>query len=83
MGDAAGVYQLGSGGPLSVNGLIEAIAEVVTPRHIEVQFAPPRAGEVLNTWCDISHARKALGYAPSMPLAEGLNRTWAWFLEQS
>lgn len=78
----AGVYQLGSGAPLSVNGLIEAMAAVVAPRRIEVHFAPPRAGEVLKTWCDISHARKVLGFTPSMPLAEGLERTWAWFLDQ-
>lgn len=77
-----GIYQLGSGSPVSVNRLIATIADVVAPRRIEVQFAPPRAGEVVHTWCDISRARKGLGYAPSMPLNEGLERTWAWFLEQ-
>ena len=81
--EEAGVYQLGSGGPLSVKGLIEAIAEVVAPRRVDVRLAPSRAGEVLNTWCDISRARKALGYDPATPLGEGLARTWAWFLQQA
>jgi len=77
-----GVYQLGSGIPMSINGLIEAISEVVAPRKIEVRHEARRAGEVLNTWCDISLARAKLGYAPSTLLHDGLARTWEWFLQQ-
>ena len=77
-----GVYQLGSGIPMSINGLIEAISEVVAPRKLEVRYEPRRAGEVLQTWCDISRARAKLGYAPSTSLGDGLARTWDWFLQQ-
>ncbi len=78
-----GVYQLGSGGPMSINGLIEAISGVVAPRKLEVRHEPSRPGEVLQTWCDISRARAMLGYAPSTSLHDGLARTWDWFLQQA
>jgi len=80
---APGVYQLGSGGPLSINGLIAAIAEVVAPHRMEVRFEPSRAGEVMQTWCDIAKARGELGYAPATTLGDGLAQTWAWFVQQA
>lgn len=81
--DEPGVYQLGTGRPMSINGLIAAICEAVAPRRFEVVHEPARAGEVLHTWCDISRARAGLGYDPSTPLAEGLAATWAWFLARA
>ncbi|WP_254600817.1 NAD-dependent epimerase/dehydratase family protein [Caulobacter sp. S45] len=78
----SGVFQLGSGRPLSVNGLIAAMQPVVAPRSIPVDYRPARSGEVLNTWCQISLAERVLGFRPQTPLHEGLARTWAWFLSQ-
>lgn len=75
----SGVYQLGTGVPVSVNALIEAIRTVVAPRSVAVDYRPARAGEILHTWCDVSRARAALGYAPNTALVAGLAATWAWF----
>jgi len=81
--DTPGVYQLGSGGPMSINGLTAAIAEAVAPHRVEVRFEPGRAGEVMQTWCDITKARSELGYAPTTSLADGLAQTWAWFVQKA
>lgn len=78
-----GVFQLGSGVPLSLNQLIEALRQVTAPFDIKVEFRPHRAGEVNRTWCDVTLARSALGFAPDTPLIEGLERTWQWFLDQN
>ena len=78
----SGVFQLGSGRPLTVNALISAMTPVVAPVEINVDRQPARSGEILNTWCDVSRARSALGFDPSTPLAEGLGRTWEWFQSQ-
>jgi UDP-glucose 4-epimerase len=40
-------------------------------RHEE----PPRAGDIRNSWADITAAREALGWEPSVELEEGLRRT--------
>ena len=67
--------------PLSVNALIAAIARVVAPRPIVVDYRPARAGETVRTWCDITRARQGLGFDPRTPLDDGLAATWQWFVE--
>jgi len=82
--DATGAIQLGSGRPTTLNQLIDAMKQVVGPSvPFEVRYEPRRAGEVHTTWCDISRARRMLGYEPSTPLADGLAQTWKWFLEDA
>ena len=78
--EASGVFQLGSGVPVSINALIAAIRAVVAPRPVAVDYHSARGGEIVRTWCDIAHARKNLGFAPKTALDEGLARAWQWFL---
>jgi UDP-glucose 4-epimerase len=68
----------GGGAPVSVNRLLALIAaEVgVTPDPI---FEPSRAGDVRTTEADVSAAREAFGYLPSVGIEEGVRRTVAWF----
>lgn len=82
-GGARGVFQLGSGIPVSISELIEKMQSVVSPRHVVVNFEAFRAGEVLATYCDVSKARRSLGYEPSTDLVSGLETTWRWFGEQA
>lgn len=80
--DRSGVLQLGSGWPLSVNALIDAMRGIVSPYPVAVEYRPARHGEIRQTWCDISRARSVLGFAPDTSIAAGLAATWRWFLEQ-
>ncbi len=77
--DIAGVIQLGSGRPLTLNELLAAIGEVVQPRKIKVRHEPFRRGEVYATYCEVSKARRDLGFEPKTNLHDGLAETWAWF----
>ena len=76
--NAAGVFQLGTGIPTTLNQLIDAMRPV-TGRDFDVRYEPVRAGEVHTTWCDISKAREGLGFNPDTPLPDGLQNTWNWF----
>ncbi|MEM7315619.1 MAG: NAD-dependent epimerase/dehydratase family protein [Planctomycetota bacterium] len=78
--DRTEVVQLGVGIPTSVNELIEIMREVIG-KDIAVQYKDFRAGEIVNTHCDISKARKVLGYDPRTSLQDGLQQTWTWFTE--
>jgi UDP-glucose 4-epimerase len=46
-------------------------------------FAPPRVGDVLHSWSDISAARKYLGYETEVDLDEGLRRTVEYYAGQA
>ncbi len=76
-------FNIGGGGePTSVNRLLELIAaEVgVTPDPV---FEPTRAGDVRMTQADVSAAREAFGYAPTVDIREGVCRTVAWFRDHA
>ena len=78
---ASGAIQLGSGTPTTVNDLLDAIRPVVAPRALNVDYRPARAGEIHATYCDVSKARRELGFEVKTPLSEGLARTWTWFTQ--
>ncbi len=81
-GGSVGAFQLGSGKPTTVNELLELIRSA-TGRDLDVQYEDFRAGEVVQTWCEIDKARRGFGFDPTTSLDEGISKTWAWFLAQS
>lgn len=75
---ACGTYQLGSGTPTSVAALLDVIARVVDRPLPPRRHVAARPGDVHTTYCDITAARAAFGFAPAIALADGIARTWAW-----
>jgi UDP-glucose 4-epimerase len=76
--DAPGVsgriFNVAASAPVSVNDLADTIGKILG-RPVEKSYAPPRAGDIRDSWADISAAREALGWEPSIALDEGLRRT--------
>ena len=71
------VLNVGGGAPVTLAGLVQAVAEAVG-REVAVDSLPPQAGDVPLTHADIGRAAELLGWAPRVGLAEGLRRTAAW-----
>lgn len=69
-----GPLVVGSGTSVSVNRVCE-LAREVTGASIPVERLDPHAGEMPAVRVDISRAR-AMGYAPTVRLAEGLKAVW-------
>jgi UDP-glucose 4-epimerase len=44
-------------------------------REPEKLYAPPRPGDVRDSWADVSAARETLGFEPAVGLEEGLRCT--------
>ena len=76
--DAPGVngriFNVAASQPASVNELAGLIGGILD-KPVERTSAPPRAGDIRNSWADITAAREALGWEPSVGLEEGLRRT--------
>lgn len=78
--EGAGVLQLGTGIPTSLNDLLGLISKTVEPIKMpHVNFEPKRAGEIHTTYGDITLAKNKLGFNPQTSLSEGLALTWDWF----
>jgi len=74
------VYNLGNSHPETVLDLIRAI-EKSTGRQALIQETDGPPGDVRETYADITRAARDFGFAPRVPLAEGIARFAAWFMD--
>ncbi len=75
------VFNVGIGARITVNELIRTIGEILG-KKVEIDYQPARVGDVLHSLASIDLAREHLGYEPTVDLAEGLDRTIAWYRTQ-
>ena len=68
------IFNISAGRPTSVNELAETIGRLLG-RDVERSYAPPRPGDLRDSWADVSEARRVLGFEPSVSLEDGLRRT--------
>ena len=67
------IFNVSAGAP-AVNDLAETIGRLLD-KPVERRYLPPRAGDLRDSWADVSDAREALAYEPTVPLEDGLRRT--------
>ena len=74
---AGSVMNVGGGHRVSLSEAVALLGEVVgvEPR---VDRRPVEAGDVRDTWADVTLAQAELAYAPQTRLADGLRREYDW-----
>jgi UDP-glucose 4-epimerase len=65
------VFNIGSGKPTSITELAKAVLEL-TGKDLEIRYEAPRAGDIKDSYADISKASRVLGYEPEVSLRDGL-----------
>jgi UDP-glucuronate 4-epimerase len=72
------LYNLGNSDPVALREMIAALGEALgkTPR---IDRLPEQPGDVRQTFADITRARVELGYNPTTPFRDGLDRFVAWY----
>lgn len=73
-------FNLGSGAPITLSKLIEAMGRVAE-REPAVNHAPVPLGDVDATFADISRASTELGWTPQIKLEDGLATVVQWLKE--
>lgn len=68
------LYNVACGGTLSLLELLKEICDILD-KPFAPEFAPPRVGDVLHSFADISAAQRDLGYRVETSLRDGLRRT--------
>ena len=61
-------------GPRRSNALADTIGRLLD-RSVEKTHGPAQAGDVRESWADVTAARDAIGYEPTVSFEEGLQRT--------
>ena len=72
------IFNLGSNKPIELNYFIELI-EKMMGKKAKKKLLPLQAGDVLETWANISKAKDKLGYIPKVSFENGLKMTIDWF----
>jgi UDP-glucose 4-epimerase len=72
------VFNVATGQRVSLNEAVASLREL-TGYTGPVEYAPARAGDIAHSLADISLARAALGYEPTVKFHEGLRRTLLWY----
>jgi len=71
------IYNLGESRPYRLDKLIEKL-ETALDQKADIKRLPVPAGDVKQTYADITKARGELGYDPQVDLPEGLARFAGW-----
>ena len=72
-----GIYNLGSGNPISINQMVEIIEEKLG-KKIKRQYIDSPKGDVFKTHADITEAEKALKFSPKIKFSKGIEKTIDW-----
>jgi UDP-glucose 4-epimerase len=76
-GGLSGAFNVGSGSRITINRLVELIQEVSGISPV-VRHGPRRPGDVRDSLADISAAREAFGFEPTVGMRDGLADYYAW-----
>ncbi|HEY0558601.1 MAG TPA: GDP-mannose 4,6-dehydratase [Thermoanaerobaculia bacterium] len=76
------ILNLGGAETTALADLVRWIGEelAVEPR---IEYLPTQPGDVPITYADVSKAARLLGYAPKVPIREGLRRFVSWYRERA
>jgi nucleoside-diphosphate-sugar epimerase len=80
-GVAGQVFNVACGEAVTLNQLLDELRDLLDT-DTEAEYVAPRPGDVRHSLADISRARAALGFEPSVHLREGLLRTIEHFREE-
>jgi len=72
------LYNLGNSHPEDVSGLIATI-EQATKKKAKLDYAAGPAGDVKETYADITRAARDFGFKPDTSLADGIPRFVEWY----
>ena len=70
-------YNIGTGHASTVLDVARTLL-AAAGTTVPIEFAPPRAGELLHSCLAVDKARELLGWSPRVSLAEGLANTYRW-----
>jgi UDP-glucuronate 4-epimerase len=72
------LYNIGNDQPVDLLAFIETMEGAIGRKAVK-KLLPMQDGDVVSTHADITDLREAVGFAPSTPLKNGVEKFTAWF----
>jgi nucleoside-diphosphate-sugar epimerase len=75
------IINLGGGrNPVSLNTIIFKLEELLG-KKAKIDHKPFHVADLMETWADISKAKRLLGWEPKISLEEGLKKSVEWYMD--
>ncbi|HET6495818.1 MAG TPA: NAD-dependent epimerase/dehydratase family protein [Thermoleophilia bacterium] len=71
------VLNVGGGSRVSLTHVLDMLGDVAGTRP-DIRVEAKQAGDVQDTWADLTRARELIDYAPAVGLLEGLSAEYEW-----
>jgi UDP-glucose 4-epimerase len=75
---AGKVFNIATASQITLNETVKILRKLIGYNG-EVQYGPERAGDIKHSYADISAAKEAMGYTPTVSFEEGLKKTVEWY----
>lgn len=75
------VFQIATGIETSIAQLA-ALVQEVAGRDVDVEYGPPRQGDIRKNYSAIGKVHEMLGWEPQFGLRQGLEQTWGWLVSR-
>ena len=72
------IFNLGHHRPVETLLFVQMLEQLLG-KKAAVELLPPQAGDMFETCADLTRIQAAIGFAPKVPLEEGLRRFVEWF----
>ncbi len=72
------IYNIGHNRPVEMQLFVRMLEEILGRKAV-IELLPPQAGDMVETCASLDRIHAAYGYAPKVPLEEGLRRFVDWF----
>lgn len=77
-GDRYRIYNIGNHTPVELMHFLEVLQDTIG-RRAEIRFLPMQAGDVYQTYADVTDTNRDFGFVPSVPIETGLPRFFDWY----
>ena len=73
------IFNIGAGSPISLTELTKLILKITNKENLKIIYTEPRPGDIIDSYADISKAKKALAFEPKYNQEQGLKEYFKWY----
>jgi UDP-glucuronate 4-epimerase len=74
------IYNIGNNNPVDVPHVVDLLEQAIGKKAVR-ELVPMHAGDVPATYADVDDLMRDVGFKPSTPIAEGIGKFVAWFMD--
>jgi len=76
------IFNIGAGSPMKLLDLAKLMLKLTNKEELRINYDPPRPGDIIHSFADISKAKEILKFQPKYTQEQGLRDYFQWFCKK-